>query len=330
MRIQLLDNAKILGCLLVIFAHLYSTYSPQRLYIYAFHMPLFFTISGILHKYNGTIQVMKYSRKIILPIVIYFTSFSIFYIIFKSLTSYEPCGRQVLHGYIFDAWGGGKLLNDIYLYIRMNFKNLILGYDCSNVVIWFLYALFWCKLILDVKEQFFKTKICSILFWIIIMICIIKRPTYFYIGQAIMAFPFYYIGYKCKAIIINIENKEYSVYIIPITILSILITIYNGRVSMSGCCFGGHNLLISIPLFYLNALLGSVALLLFCTCLPSINIDKSADSLITILGTQMIFVILFNHIFGNNANILVALLSTFFIFYICHLLHKYIFSRILR
>lgn len=339
MRIQYLDNVKILGCLLVIFSHLYSMYSPQRLFIYAFHMPLFFMVSGILHKYNGTLQIRKYTRKIILPIIIYFVVFSIYHICFEYLTSThvhqtyyydKPDGiTKWSETLIFFGDGGGKLLCIIYLYIKHNFRNLILGYDCSNVVLWFLYALFWCKIILDVKQQFFKRKISKIIFWIIISICITKRPTYFYIGQAFMAFPFYYVGYKYKAILKDFENKKYSVYIIPITVLSILITVFNGRVSMSGCTFGNHSLPISIPLFYINAFLGSIALLLLGAYIPSINIDNSAKSLITILGIQMIFVISFTKIFGDNPNTLLAILSTLVIFYMCHLLHKYIFYKIL-
>lgn len=101
MRIQFLDNAKILASLLVIFAHLYSTYSPQRLYIYAFHMPLFFYISGVLHKYDGTIQLRKYTKKLVLPIIVFFVFFSIFYIPFEFYMH-----RLSGLGVITNAWGG--------------------------------------------------------------------------------------------------------------------------------------------------------------------------------------------------------------------------------
>lgn len=325
MRIQFLDNVKILASLLVIFAHLYSTYSPQRLYIYAFHMPLFFIISGVLHKYDGTIQLRKYTKKLVLPIIVFFVFFSIFYIPFEFYMH-----RLSGLGVITNAWGGGNLLYVIILYMTNNIKGLILGNDCSNVVLWFLYALLWCKIILDVKKLLCRTTMREVIFWIIIFFGIIKRPSYFYIGQAFMAFPFYYLGYNSKKVIMRIENKKYSNFIIPIAILSVLITLFNGRVSMSGLSYGSHSILISIPLFYFNAILGCIALLLISARLPSINIDNSANSLITVLGIQMIFVIIYKHILGDNANILISLIFTCIIFFICHLLHKFIFSRILK
>lgn len=345
MRITFLDNTKILACLLVIFAHLYSTYSPQRLYIYAFHMPLFFTISGVLHKYNGKIQLRKYLKKTFWPIIIYFIFFSILYIPLEYMIS--PDSVEKIETKVSDSlrirwiWSkltelinfteveGGKLLCYIYLYIIQNIRNLIFGQDCSNVVLWFLYALLWCKIILDIKNLFFNSKLLSVVFWSMILLGLIKQPSYFYFGQGIMAFPFYYIGYKYKALTPKIESKKYSLYIIPIALLSVAITIFNGRVSMSGLNYGTHHLLISMPVFYLNALIGSAALLLLGASLPSINFDNSTNSLITVLGAQMIFVIIFKHIFGDNPNIIVAIISTFIIFYICHLLHKYVFSRIL-
>ena len=45
-RLTVFDAAKGLGILLVVFAHI--NYTPEALiYIYSFHMPLFFLISGI-------------------------------------------------------------------------------------------------------------------------------------------------------------------------------------------------------------------------------------------------------------------------------------------
>ena len=48
-RTQWIDSAKGLGILLIFFGHVYSTVTPSALYvyIYAFHVPLFFFISGL-------------------------------------------------------------------------------------------------------------------------------------------------------------------------------------------------------------------------------------------------------------------------------------------
>lgn len=51
-RIFELDIARVICMYLVVFGHLYSYDggSPIRVWIYSFHMALFFFVSGILHK----------------------------------------------------------------------------------------------------------------------------------------------------------------------------------------------------------------------------------------------------------------------------------------
>lgn len=84
-RYSILDSARVLGAFLVVFAHLFATYSDERLFIYAFHMPFFFLVSGMLHKYNDKIQIVKYFKKILIPAALYFTIFSIVYLPLVSL-----------------------------------------------------------------------------------------------------------------------------------------------------------------------------------------------------------------------------------------------------
>lgn len=49
-RIVFLDTSRAMAMFLVVFAHLYASDSKECLYIYAFHMPFFFFVSGMLHK----------------------------------------------------------------------------------------------------------------------------------------------------------------------------------------------------------------------------------------------------------------------------------------
>ena len=49
-RILYLDYARTIALFLVVFAHLYSVDSSVKLYVYAFHMPFFFIVSGMLHR----------------------------------------------------------------------------------------------------------------------------------------------------------------------------------------------------------------------------------------------------------------------------------------
>ena len=47
-RIAFLDCAKVVTAFLVVFVHCYDTYNALCVHIKAFHMPLFFVISGML------------------------------------------------------------------------------------------------------------------------------------------------------------------------------------------------------------------------------------------------------------------------------------------
>ena len=47
-RIDYLDYTKGFGILLVILGHIYDASNPIKIWLYSFHMPLFFIISGFL------------------------------------------------------------------------------------------------------------------------------------------------------------------------------------------------------------------------------------------------------------------------------------------
>ena len=73
-RMNYIDVAKGIGIILVVFAHV--NYTPEVLvFIYSFHMPLFFLISGMLfdkNKYPDFISFFKRRIKtLFIPYVIY-------------------------------------------------------------------------------------------------------------------------------------------------------------------------------------------------------------------------------------------------------------------
>lgn len=63
-RNKTIDNAKGIGIILVIAGHLFTKDSIPFMYIFSFHMPLFFIISGYLmngDKYSTLIECAKTS-----------------------------------------------------------------------------------------------------------------------------------------------------------------------------------------------------------------------------------------------------------------------------
>lgn len=69
-RIKYLDIAKGIGIILVVWAH---AKGPYERYIYQFHMPLFFIISGFLHNDRNTVKqfIKSKTKSIYLPFVIW-------------------------------------------------------------------------------------------------------------------------------------------------------------------------------------------------------------------------------------------------------------------
>ncbi len=134
-RTQWIDSAKGIGILLIIFGHAYSTVTPSALYvyIYAFHVPLFFFISGLtLRPAAGPLGgvVQKKLRTLIVPYLWYAFLGYLFY-----LAGYMLAQRQGLQVPQFD-YGLWKPLVGIFI-------GTIGEGRIINGPVWFVMALFW-------------------------------------------------------------------------------------------------------------------------------------------------------------------------------------------
>lgn len=317
-RCYYLDLAKVVGVLIVIFAHLYSIDSPVRLYTHGYHMPFFFLVSGIFHRYTGKIDWGRYARTILWPILIF---------IFLSILT------NIL---FFGAHLGDQL----------RFYSVDIAKGKINMIIWFLFALFWCKVYMDFFCRF-RHKIIPVLIWG----CIMFIPVYFFriripfgISQGMMGFPFYALGFLGKDFFL--KRRESFKWLVPFVLClvsTVLITKYlQGRASMLGVNFGdlgGHLFgdafqglptvcrgilrLLNYSLFYLNGLIGSVMILSFSLLpFPKTRLITSLSmSLITVLGTQSIFLNAFLGWLGTDNGYLLSLGLSVVIFFLCYLSH---------
>ena len=125
-RLENIDIAKGIGMLLVIWAHILVE-GPINWFIYVFHMPLFFYISGMLYtpdKYKkvGTL-VSKRARTLIVP-----------YVIYSCITWAVWCGYAILSHQEVDS------------YLKPLFQTVIAqgsgGFLVHNVPLWFVTCLF--------------------------------------------------------------------------------------------------------------------------------------------------------------------------------------------
>ncbi len=286
-RLPYLDYARVFTAYLVILGHLLSVNNTSiRPYIYSFHMPFFFLVSGMLHKDRGGIAWNKYWKTLIIPFLFFNILFFILWpILWKT-----------------GIWGGGPSrsfddnasLGNIYLYyIRRAVTDIFMGKGGPDGPTWFLLALFYCKLANDMLcYKRIKTIVGISLILGTVGIAIFPHINYFQIGSFFMVFPFFYGGFCFKKQIQQWCNNKYS-WIIGFCLFLLVIpaTMINGRVTTLGLNYGQCMPPLNVIVFYINAFTASLGLLTICVRFKQHRfVTKSAKALITILCVHGAFV----------------------------------------
>lgn len=298
-RIIFLDYARSIALFLVVFAHLYDSHTKVALFIYAFHMPLFFLISGYLHKDTYLdVLIKKLAKKLLIPFVFY-----------------------IILGYLYCVISSFGSYLDI---ITRSTKGIIIGKSITaNPMLWFLLALFWVRILGTIIIK--KPIVFGVAF--IIFFVIINRfgINYFFIGSATMAIPFYLIGYYGKELINKlISNRRGIIISFSLLISTIVISLINGKVSMIGMKYGNTPYFATnMALFYLNGLIGTMMILCIShTITYESRIMKIfAYCSLSIVGIQDIPIRIWLRSIGYNASFPLTLFYSIFIMFICTLFH---------
>ena len=239
-RIEWIDIAKGITIFLVIIGHV-SNNTTINYFIYSFHMPLFFIISGFLYKKKENYTKRKF-KSILIPYFIFsILSFMYWFIIERNFR------EQNISAF--------KAFINIFLAFAENN-----GY-IFNVVLWFLPCLFFTEIIFNllitkVNYKYMKYIMftSSIIGFIIPRITSIRLP--FCIDIVFTSIVFYYIGFLLKNKLNNINKKlpQNRFYYIMIVILIII------TVAILSAIEQGANMMNlkynNYILFYLTALLG--------------------------------------------------------------------------
>ncbi len=140
-RVQWIDTVKGIGILLMVIGHA-GNIPIAKLWIYSFHMPLFFIISGYVYtltnhgRYTGTEGLIKLLIKNAYAYLMPYTILFLINLILKICTDYiKNC--EVLEG-----WGGTRLIQSLRGYIV---KGYLYSYDTelpNCAPLWFLTCLF--------------------------------------------------------------------------------------------------------------------------------------------------------------------------------------------
>lgn len=255
-RIQWIDVAKLIGIYLVILGHINMNCNELTVFIFSFHMPLFFFLSGLTAKKESVSTSFKKSIKsLIIPYVcLYLVNY--LYLVVNSYLRHPEKLEEV-----------GLLKPLLGMFVGVGYETEISTNIC--VPLWFLAGLFCCKMLFSLIHNIFSGKnenivqiALSVLFVVSAYLLKINHLFIpFSLGSAFMAYPFFVIGNlfspRINSLLTNDSNNSPKTLFVAVMIIALISTIVlssiNGRVDVNGMRFGRN-----VFLFYINAVVGIV------------------------------------------------------------------------
>lgn len=231
-RIAYLDVAKFIGLALVCFCHIPFPEGKFHIWVYSFHMPLFFLVSGIFFS-TDKFTIGKNAKQLLVPFLFF---------------NFLACVISICIGFL--ASGELKIMKvSIDFFLESHY---VIGPS------WFLVSLFIIRIYCGVITRFFG-KVWLIVSAIIILILFyITRDSEvwyaFSMGSTVLGLPFYMIGMYGRRIFLN--EMLIGKWWVPLVALILSIpAIYNGQVGIHANCYG-----VNIFLFVIYGLCGTVLL----------------------------------------------------------------------
>ena len=300
-RLDYLDVSKGIGILLVVLGHIYTmrpgiNRSIPTVWIYSFHMPLFFIVSGILVKFTEN----KWTEQ---------SFWQIFKSKFKRLMiPYFLFGMVsiILRCFLRGVSISNILWDAIYLFVLYGIEAL-----------WFLPALFIGEIMLIFMLKAIKNKMATILLvlglfsFAIFIRDIDYNMILLILSRAFIALGFISVGYYSFNIINNTDMNV--IYLLISFIINIFIAQYNGYVDL-------NNLVLNnVFLYVLNAILGSFIVILACKKTNIAFIKYLGQSSLIIMALHQNIMYLFEKITGLSLYGYITGLILFTILTIIHI-----------
>jgi fucose 4-O-acetylase-like acetyltransferase len=257
MRYDIIDSIKGIGILLVIWGHCMF---PRSYIIYAFHMPLFFMISGFLFKNQEFGElILKKTKRIIIPFLFFFVVSFLFFL----ASNFLNLSRSPLSIH-FEPISKDRLV----FFIKSCLTDFVFGRGVpNNPPLWFLSCIFITILLynviltLKVKYQWGLIAISSILAY---YLGFIKLALPFKIDVAFAAIVFFHLGFTIKKHLNWIKQRIESVSNISKIALILLCTaIFVFTVFLNEEISGSYVVMMvnqfgNYFLFYISAISGTI------------------------------------------------------------------------
>lgn len=225
-RIIWIDNAKAIAIILVIIGHI-SGVGILGTFIYSFHMPLFFFLSGLCYK-NA-----KIVKKTVRLIYIYCLACLIYTFSWNVIINHQMlCLKEEIYYLIYGSYIEGNPASILWFLLTLAFT-MLLFYAIDK------YILKWGK-----KQINVLVVIIILLLGMIISDLKVIFP--FRFQTVLVALPFFAFGHFYW----KLEKYERNrfLFLIPLTILYIIVSLLNGRVDMESNNYNNYILFIIVAI----------------------------------------------------------------------------------
>jgi len=268
-RVNWIDFCRGGGMLLVLLGH---TAFPFRSFVYGFHMPLFFVVSGLVYHEAKVCPFVKYAKKLLVPYGVYAVINLICDLLFhiKEIDGY-PLGTKIIG----------------LLYSR---GTIIWMPNCSPI--WFLTCMFVALCIMYVVTRLNSdllkhicVAVCAIVSYVLYILGVPKLL--WNVDTALMAVLFIWIGFQLKYYIIYKINLLTAICLGLIGSMSIFL---NPGVEFNNNTYGNLFLM----------LFGAVGVCILAVKISSLigNSNGKISSYIQWIGKNTIFFLSFDYLVG--------------------------------
>lgn len=238
---EYIDVLKGLGMLMILIGHI-NFGKLLEIYMYSFHVPIFFFISGYLflpEKYEFKEFVMRKIKTLLIPYFSFGFASYLFWL------------------FIYGIPRGANLINTLTSVLWSNTRNNM----PITGAIWFLTSIFFTEIINwliirkidNIKFSMALFLICALgIIGISLPMYAIRLP--FAIDVSLVGSVFFYVGYKIKNsnFLKNITNNKNYWILICVNIINIIMIFNNGKIALKS---GNYSNPI---LFYINAFISII------------------------------------------------------------------------
>jgi fucose 4-O-acetylase-like acetyltransferase len=290
-RLPWMDAAKTVGIWLVVLGHIHFLSREILCFIYAFHMPLFFFLSGYLEKKRGIITTFRdATRKLLVP---YLLLNLIHYMLLLLLLL---TGLKEQLGYFWwmpDKFSWQECIVEPLTGILTGMRDRLSGSLLIATPTWFLIVLFFIKIIYSITNKRVAGGGIFSIFIILLFLLLAKMmgwANYLYpLDCAFLVFPFFALGSLAKEgkwFPDRVASLKQRLILSVLGIIGLCLLWFLFRFNFPPCssvllCEYGRNII----LYYLFGFLGIVSVLMLC------QIYTAKSKIIEIIsgGTILIF-----------------------------------------